>query len=314
MCCPGAILHMLSFFPRPFPRPFPCPRPPSPALTRPSPALARPSSGPHPAFPRPFPVLSPPSSGPHPALIRPSSGPHPALIPPPVFRQHPDHDVSLGQKLMKDVYEALRASPHWEETLLIITYDEHGGFYDHFSVPVDVPNPDGLVSPEFDFTRLGPRVPALFISPWIDAGTLVHRPSGPFPGSSQFEHASVAATMKLLFNLTSFLNARDAWAGTFEGVFSPTRTTPRQDCPVTLPEPKPLANFVPPTGREPLSGLQRDLVALAAGLHGIEAVDTSNMTVTEGLRLVQRLVNRHFKRNMYPAHLLAADEVGPAEF
>jgi phospholipase C len=49
--------------------------------------------------------------------------------------QHPDHDVSLGEQYYKDIYEALRASPQWNETLLIITYDEHGGFYDHVSPP-----------------------------------------------------------------------------------------------------------------------------------------------------------------------------------
>lgn len=43
---------------------------------------------------------------------------------------HPSHDVANGQKLVKEVYEALRSSPQWNETLLVITYDEHGGFYD----------------------------------------------------------------------------------------------------------------------------------------------------------------------------------------
>jgi phospholipase C len=44
---------------------------------------------------------------------------------------HPSHDVANGQKLVKEVYETLRASPQWNETLLVITYDEYGGFYDH---------------------------------------------------------------------------------------------------------------------------------------------------------------------------------------
>jgi phospholipase C len=59
--------------------------------------------------------------------------------------------------------------------LFIITYDEHGGFYDHVPTPADnVPNPDGLVGGEpyyFDFKRLGVRVPTIMISPWINKGT-----------------------------------------------------------------------------------------------------------------------------------------------
>lgn len=93
----------------------------------------------------------------------------------PANDDHPSHDVALGQKLVKEVYETLRSSPQWNETALLITYDEHGGFYDHVPTPVsDVPNPDGIVGPEpffFNFNRLGVRVPTLLISPWIDKRT-----------------------------------------------------------------------------------------------------------------------------------------------
>lgn len=93
----------------------------------------------------------------------------------PANDDHPSHDVSEGQAFVKEVYETLRASPQWKEMLFVITYDEHGGFYDHVPTPVNnVPNPDGLVGPEpwyFDFKRLGVRVPTLMISPWINKGT-----------------------------------------------------------------------------------------------------------------------------------------------
>lgn len=71
--------------------------------------------------------------------------------------QHPDHDVSIGDQLIKSIYDAVRASPLWEKTAFIITYDEHGGFFDHVPPPMNVPNPDGLNSTDdpFDFTRLG---------------------------------------------------------------------------------------------------------------------------------------------------------------
>jgi phospholipase C len=93
--------------------------------------------------------------------------------------QHPDHDVSLGDKLIKDVYESLRASPVWNKTAFIITYDEHGGFFDHVSPhPDPVPSPDGINCTEdpFDFTRIGVRVPTIVISPWVKKGAVIHAP------------------------------------------------------------------------------------------------------------------------------------------
>lgn len=88
---------------------------------------------------------------------------------------HPPHDVSEGQRFVKELYETLRGSPQWNEMLFIIIYDEHGGFYDHVPTPVNgIPSPDDIVGPEpfnFKFDRLGVRVPAILISPWIKPGT-----------------------------------------------------------------------------------------------------------------------------------------------
>lgn len=136
--------------------------------------------------------------------------------------QHPTHDVSLGEVLIADVYEALRNSELWEESLLVILWDEHGGIYDHVFPPDEaVPNPDGKVSqnPPFDFQRLGIRVPAVLVSPYIPRNTVDHRP---------YDHASVPATVKKIFALPDFLTRRDAQANTFEMNLSldQTRTTP----------------------------------------------------------------------------------------
>ncbi|XVF04849.1 hypothetical protein REPUB_Repub05bG0120700 [Reevesia pubescens] len=94
----------------------------------------------------------------------------------PANDDHPSHDVYQGQMFVKEVYEILRASPQWNETLLIITYDEHGGFFDHVATPVcGVPSPDGIVGPDpffFKFDRLGVRVPTIMVSPWIEKGTV----------------------------------------------------------------------------------------------------------------------------------------------
>ncbi|KAI3764645.1 hypothetical protein L2E82_14656 [Cichorium intybus] len=186
----------------------------------------------------------------------------------PANDDHPSHDISEGQKFVKEVYEALRSSPQWNEMLFLITYDEHGGFYDHVPTPViDVPSPDGVVSPEpynFQFDRLGVRVPTILISPWIEKGSVLHGPSGPYP-SSQFEHSSIAATVKKLFNLNNFLTKRDEWAGTFEGIL--TRDSPRTDCPVSLLEPEKMREGEANEEAQ-LTEFQIELVQLCAALTG----------------------------------------------
>ena len=63
--------------------------------------------------------------------------------------QHPNYNVALGEQLIHDVYYALRNGPAWNKTLLIITYDEHGGCYDH------VPPPSGAVPPDNTAGELG---------------------------------------------------------------------------------------------------------------------------------------------------------------
>ena len=107
--------------------------------------------------------------------------------------QHPNYDVALGEQLIHDVYEALRAGPGWPQTLLIVTYDEHGGCYDH------VPPPSGAMPPDndagefgFDFTRFGVRVPAVLVSPLIQAGTVFRVPAGTTP----IDHTSILKTVQ----------------------------------------------------------------------------------------------------------------------
>jgi Phosphoesterase family len=141
--------------------------------------------------------------------------------------QHPNHDVSLGDVLIADVYEAVRNSPQWEQTLLVILWDEHGGIYDHaFPKQPQVPCPDAKtsVNPPFGFDLVGVRVPAVLISPYIAKGEVDH---------TQYEHASIPATLKKLFGLSGFLTKRDAASNTFEGIIS--LGAPRLDAPAMLP-------------------------------------------------------------------------------
>jgi phospholipase C len=86
--------------------------------------------------------------------------------------QHPNYDVALGEQLIHDVYEALRSGPGWARTLLVITYDEHGGCYDHVPPPWGATPPDDTAGEfGFGFDRFGVRVPTVLVSPLVAPGT-----------------------------------------------------------------------------------------------------------------------------------------------
>ncbi|KAM3279643.1 hypothetical protein ACQJBY_046799 [Aegilops geniculata] len=218
----------------------------------------------------------------------------------PANDDHPSHDVARGQRFVKEVYETLRASPQWNETALIITYDEHGGFYDHVPTPVvKVPQPDGIIGPDpyyFKFDRLGVRVPSFLISPWVEKATVIHEPNGP-EETSQYEHSSIPATVKRLFNLrANYLTKRDSWAGTFESYLK-VRKTPRTDCPEKLPE---VTKSLRPFGAnedKSLSEFQVELIQLASQLNGDHVLNSypdigKTMSVGEANRYAEDAVSR----------------------
>jgi len=122
--------------------------------------------------------------------------------------QHPPHNVAYGERLIARCYDALRNGAGWEQTLFIVTYDEHGGLYDHVPPPAAV-SPDALHQDGFAFDRYGVRVPAVLISPWIPAGSIVRPPAG---SQYPFDHTSILATLRNLFNLGAPLTKRDAAA------------------------------------------------------------------------------------------------------
>jgi phospholipase C len=119
--------------------------------------------------------------------------------------QHPDHDVREGERFIATVFNAVRTNPEvWQTTALLIVYDEHGGLYDHVVPPACTP--DGYVAKAADtgtgrpfaFDRLGIRVPAILVSPWIPRGTVIPGPEDPVKGRI-FEHASIPATVTSRF-------------------------------------------------------------------------------------------------------------------
>jgi phospholipase C len=146
--------------------------------------------------------------------------------------QHPMDDVYGGEHLLAAVYAAIRNSPYWGSSLLIVTYDEHGGLYDSVApgaAPAPGDDPDyGYNKYGFDFTRFGVRVPAVVVSPLIPAGTVDH---------TQYDHSSVLKTVEQLFGLAP-LTQRDAAASGVEHLLS--LSTPRTDCPLSLNSPAPL--------------------------------------------------------------------------
>ncbi len=142
--------------------------------------------------------------------------------------QHPLDGVMSGEALLKQIYEALRSSPLWESSALIVIYDEHGGFYDHVAPGPAVPPGDGssgdYAQYGFAFDRYGVRVPALIVSPWITSGV----------DHIVYDHASVPATLESLFRLDP-LTSRDRSAHPVRSLVSPEFL--RTDCPLTLAAP-----------------------------------------------------------------------------
>lgn len=112
--------------------------------------------------------------------------------------QHPDHDVQAGELLISEVYMRIKRNPQiWGSTALLVLYDEHGGIFDHVVPPTCTPDRfhssqiDPGTGRPFQFDRLGVRVPAILISPWIPRGTVVT--------DRVFDHASIPATISKFF-------------------------------------------------------------------------------------------------------------------
>jgi phospholipase C len=166
--------------------------------------------------------------------------------------QHPNYDVALGEQLIHDVYYALRNGPAWNQTLLIVTYDEHGGCYDHVPPPGGATPPDATVGEYgFGFTRFGVRVPTVLVSPLIPPGTVFRVAKDATP----LDHTSILKTVETRWALPP-LTARDAAAVGVGDVL--TLTNARTD--------DPLAGVIVPTstGANPSAALPSHLQRMYA--------------------------------------------------
>jgi phospholipase C len=175
--------------------------------------------------------------------------------------QHPVTDVSLGEKLIYDVYQAVKSGPGWPKTLLIITFDEHGGCYDHVAPPDGATPPDKFRGDvdhlNFDFSRFGVRVPALLISPLIPAGTVFRAAAG------VIDHTSVLKTLQQRWPKIKSLWARNDAAPGLGDVLS--LAAPRADDPLTGVTPPSSSGVVAPNASLP-SKLQKFQAAKVAAL------------------------------------------------
>jgi phospholipase C len=149
---------------------------------------------------------------------------------------HPPHDVMDGERLIACVYNAIRHNdPLWQSTLLVILFDEHGGFYDHV-VPPKTVAPDQHTEDGFDFQSLGVRVPVLLVSPWVESRV----------ESTVFDHTSLLKYLIEKWGLDP-LGARTAQANSVASCLH-RLTAPRPDTPQQI-DVRPKLRVVPPTAR-----------------------------------------------------------------
>jgi phospholipase C len=133
------------------------------------------------------------------------------LTPPVPLSDHPPHSICEGENWLVDTLNTLMRSKYWSSTAVVVTWDDFGGYYDH--VP----------PPHLDLYGLGPRVPAMVISPWAKRGMIDH---------DQMDFASVLKFIETVFALPS-LTARDGKANDMLSAFD-FRGAPQP--PLLLPE------------------------------------------------------------------------------
>jgi len=176
---------------------------------------------------------------------------------------HPS-DVRAGELLLHQIYDALRTSPATTgstalNTLMLVTFDEHGGTFDHVAPPPAVPphelRPSGQYG--FRYDRLGVRVPTIAISAYTQSNTVINRP---------MHHAALIRTLCAKHGLPH-LTERDREAPDLSDAYNLTRPRAASTWPVTVPRPVPPAVDIDPlspaTATRPLNELEQHVVGLA---------------------------------------------------
>ncbi len=179
---------------------------------------------------------------------------HPPVKGPTLFRTS---SVLAGEQLIERIYNALRNGPDWEKTLFIITFDEHGGCYDHVPPPVAVPpdpkKPKG--EQDFKFDRLGVRVPTIMVSPYIKRGTVI---------SEVHDHTSIIKFLCDRWGLKP-LTGRDEAAINFHNVLNLKEPDLRKDFMLASRPYRATRGMLD----EPINDLQKTILFLLAALEDV---------------------------------------------
>jgi len=211
-----------------------------------------------------------------PRFITPHNDMHPSSAHSLLYGKSSVGSVLLGELYVWQVYDAIRRSPDRDRTLLIITYDEHGGCYDHVAPPqVTAPNLKGYtLEDNFDFTRLGIRVPMIMVSSHIAKNTVVNTP---------MHHGSFMKTVgrkwnKIVPGAFPPLGPRVAGAPDFSEVFTSDTARPLSDWP-EIPKPViPQSFWAQDFSQAPLSKFERQIVEAASTMP--EAADARARGIT----------------------------------
>jgi phospholipase C len=147
------------------------------------------------------------------------------------FGLPPPDTIIGGERLLAEVYQAIKRSPsggrsNSKNTCLLVTFDEHGGTFDHVPPPGAVP-PDSRVGEEgFRFNRLGVRIPTVLVSAWTRAGVVVN---------DTYRSTSLLRTLRDWWSLGSALTARDVDSPSLLPVLSLSDPRPPEDWPEVVP-------------------------------------------------------------------------------
>jgi phospholipase C len=203
--------------------------------------------------------------------------------------QHPPHDVLLGDGFLFQVWQSVSSSPKWNQTLLVITYDEHGGCYDHVPPPGNAEIPDQASNPGqmgFRFNRFGVRVPTVVVSPYIEPGTVFRSKTG-----VPYDHTSILATLRDWLQIpdgTMLPSRRILKAPTLDSVL--TRAAPRDGLPAIQQHPQVflaqanVAAALPVEVTRPLNDLHKSmLVAVEARKRGHDLTEAEKAAFLAGV-------------------------------
>lgn len=204
-------------------------------------------------------VAGDPRQFPHYAFIE------PAYLDPGADDGHPPHDALGSEALIASVYNAIRVNDAlWQSALLVVLCDEHGGFYDHVSPPLTVP-PDHHQD-EYTFDRLGLRVPAVLVSPWVDSSVC----------KCELDHTSLLKYLTDKWSLGT-LGARTECANTFQECIL-DNPRPDTDTPAKIPAiPSSGLSKVPALPKRSLNSHENAIVALSHALESMAGEDAATV-------------------------------------